>query len=89
MTELSRLARTVKVWETEILPARIAEYEPSWLDDQCLAGRIAWAWLSDQIGRMNERPEYAPNRSVQSETEMARSETKTAISETHLKRSET
>ena len=33
-------------WETEILPARLAEYEPSWLDDQCLAGRITWARLS-------------------------------------------
>ena len=32
-------------WETEILPARIAEYEPAWLDDHCLAGRIAWARL--------------------------------------------
>ena len=32
-------------WETEILPARVAEYEPSWLDEQCLAGRITWARL--------------------------------------------
>ena len=32
-------------WETEILPARLAGYEPAWLDDQCLAGRIAWARL--------------------------------------------
>ena len=32
-------------WETEILPARIAGYDPAWLDDQCLAGRIAWARL--------------------------------------------
>ena len=32
-------------WETEILPARVAEYDPAWLDDQCLAGRIAWARL--------------------------------------------
>jgi len=40
-------------WETEILPARIAEYEPSWLDDQCLAGRIAWARLKPRNGRMN------------------------------------
>ena len=39
-------------WETEILPARIADYEPSWLDDQCLAGRIAWARL---------RPRNAPS----------------------------
>jgi ATP-dependent Lhr-like helicase len=40
-------------WETEILPARIAGYEPSWLDDQCLAGRIAWARLKPRNGRMN------------------------------------
>ncbi|HEX3863482.1 MAG TPA: DEAD/DEAH box helicase [Stellaceae bacterium] len=32
-------------WETEILPARVAEYDPAWLDDHCLAGRIAWARL--------------------------------------------
>jgi len=29
-------------WETEVLPARIAEYDPAWLDEQCLAGRITW-----------------------------------------------
>ena len=32
-------------WESEILPARLADYEPEWLDDQCLAGRISWARL--------------------------------------------
>jgi ATP-dependent Lhr-like helicase len=37
-------------WETEILPARLASYEPSWLDDQCLAGRIAWARLRPRNG---------------------------------------
>ncbi len=29
-------------WETEVLPARIAEYDPAWLDEHCLAGRVAW-----------------------------------------------
>ncbi|MDN0082764.1 DEAD/DEAH box helicase [Crenobacter sp. SG2305] len=33
-------------WETELLPSRIPAYEPSWLDDLCLAGRIAWARLT-------------------------------------------
>ncbi len=42
-------------WETEILPARLADYEPSWLDDQCLAGRVAWARLRAPAGRSNER----------------------------------
>ncbi len=40
-------------WESEILAARIAEYEPAWLDDQCLAGRIAWARLTPRNGRPN------------------------------------
>ena len=55
-------------WETEILPARIAAYEPAWLDDQCLAGRITWARLAP--GHDNSRDpaataaqhQYAPRR---------------------------
>jgi ATP-dependent helicase Lhr and Lhr-like helicase len=37
-------------WESEILPARIADYDPAWLDEQCLAGRIAWARLTPRAG---------------------------------------
>jgi len=33
-------------WETEILPARIKDYEPFWLDAQCQAGKVAWARLT-------------------------------------------
>jgi len=33
-------------WETEVLPARMAEYDPLWLDGLCLSGEIAWARLS-------------------------------------------
>ena len=33
-------------WETEILPARVHDYEPEWLDDLCLKGRAAWMRLS-------------------------------------------
>ena len=32
-------------WESEILPARLAGYEPAWLDDRCLAGQVAWTRL--------------------------------------------
>jgi ATP-dependent Lhr-like helicase len=38
-------------WETEILPARLTGYEPAWLDDLCLAGRLAWARLRPRNGR--------------------------------------
>ena len=35
-----------RAWETEILPARLRGYEPSWLDALCIAGRTAWARLT-------------------------------------------
>ncbi len=29
-------------WESEILPARVEAYDPSWLDLLCLSGEVAW-----------------------------------------------
>ncbi len=46
-------------WETELLPARIAGYETAWLDDQCLAGRIAWARLTPASSLANGRERAA------------------------------
>jgi len=40
-------------WENEILSARIGDYEQDWLDDECLAGRIAWARLRPPNARPN------------------------------------
>ncbi|MDY0065614.1 MAG: DEAD/DEAH box helicase [Steroidobacteraceae bacterium] len=37
-------------WETELLPSRILEYEPEWLDEQCMAGRIVWTRLAPRNG---------------------------------------
>jgi ATP-dependent Lhr-like helicase len=33
-------------WEREILPSRICNYDPSWLDQMCLAGHLVWCRLS-------------------------------------------
>jgi len=33
-------------WESEILPARIADYDPTWLDALCVSGRLTWLRLS-------------------------------------------
>ena len=40
-------------WETEILPARLAHYDPVWLDDLCLAGHITWARLRPRNTKAN------------------------------------
>jgi ATP-dependent Lhr-like helicase len=33
-------------WESDVLPARLADYDPLWLDGLCLSGEIAWGRLS-------------------------------------------
>ncbi len=33
-------------WEADVLPARLGEYDPLWLDGLCLSGEIAWGRLS-------------------------------------------
>jgi ATP-dependent helicase Lhr and Lhr-like helicase len=51
-------------WETEILPARVAEYEPAWLDDHCLAGRITWARLRPRTPRPDGERGLTPVRTT-------------------------
>jgi ATP-dependent helicase Lhr and Lhr-like helicase len=36
-------------WEGEILPTRLIEYDPAWLDALCLAGEVVWARLTPPI----------------------------------------
>ena len=43
-------------WEKQVLPARVAGYDPRWLDELCLAGEVAW-------GRLTPRPETAASDS--------------------------
>ena len=33
-------------WEADVLPARLGDYDPLWLDGLCLAGEIAWGRVS-------------------------------------------
>jgi ATP-dependent Lhr-like helicase len=46
-------------WEREILALRVADYDPSWLDDLCLGGDVVW-------GRLECRPEgtQVPSRAA-------------------------
>src|SRR5205807_7408603 len=45
-------------WESEILPARIADYDPAWLDGLCLSGKLTWLRLSP--------PKLSPDRTNRS-----------------------
>jgi ATP-dependent Lhr-like helicase len=50
-------------WESEVLPRRIANYDPDYLDQLCLAGEVSWGRLSphpafdrDEDDRRRVRP---------------------------------
>ncbi len=46
LAQLEGFEAPASAWETEVLPHRISEYEPAWLDEQCLAGRFVWTRLA-------------------------------------------
>ncbi|MCE4280813.1 DEAD/DEAH box helicase [Xanthomonas hortorum pv. vitians] len=39
------------LWESELLPARVRDYQPAWLDELCTAVRTVWARLRPGGGR--------------------------------------
>jgi len=41
-----------KLWEQELLPARLEGYEPGWLDQLGLSGDIVWAPFERRVGRV-------------------------------------
>jgi ATP-dependent Lhr-like helicase len=50
LAQLEGFEAPASAWETEVLPNRISEYEPAWLDEQCLAGRFVWTRLAPRRG---------------------------------------
>ncbi|HEU5442210.1 MAG TPA: hypothetical protein VFU61_00200, partial [Steroidobacteraceae bacterium] len=60
LAQLEGLEVPAGAWETEILPARINEYDPAWLDEQCLAGRFVWTRLARR--RADSAPAAGPVR---------------------------
>jgi ATP-dependent Lhr-like helicase len=50
LAQLEGFESPAGAWETEVLPARITEYEPQWLDEHCRAGRFIWTRLAARGG---------------------------------------
>ncbi|MBV8200315.1 MAG: ATP-dependent DNA helicase, partial [Acidobacteria bacterium] len=46
LSQLEGFEAPAAAWEGEILPARMAGYDPLWLDALCLAGRYIWGRLT-------------------------------------------
>ncbi len=45
VAQLEGFEAPAAAWESDLLPARVDDYEMSWLDELCRSGRIAWARL--------------------------------------------
>ncbi len=46
VAQLEGFEAPAAAWETEILPARVNEYDPAWLDDLARAGRVVWTRIA-------------------------------------------
>jgi ATP-dependent Lhr-like helicase len=53
LAQLEGFEAAAGAWEKELLPARIADYDPDWLDAQCQSGRVVWT-------RLRSRKSLAP-----------------------------
>ena len=36
-------------WERHLLPGRVADYQPGWLDELCLTGEVTWSRLTPKV----------------------------------------
>jgi ATP-dependent Lhr-like helicase len=46
LAQLEGFEAPAAAWESDILPARVSEYDPHWLDEHGRAGRFAWVRLA-------------------------------------------
>src|SRR5205807_855160 len=51
-------------WESEILPARVADYDPAWLDNLCVSGKLTWLRLSPPKLQAEKSSSSSPVRST-------------------------
>jgi ATP-dependent Lhr-like helicase len=90
LTRLEGFEAPAAAWESDILRARVADYQSAWLDDLCTSGRFTWARLrsanpesSGRTTSLHATPiVLLPRRQLQawSKTSAARGEPEPALS---------
>ena len=55
LTQLEGFALPAAAWESEILPIRLREYQPEWLDQLCTSGRACWGRATMQATTTTQR----------------------------------
>ncbi len=61
---LDGIAAPAVCWEADLLPARVPDYDPAWLDALCIGGRAAWGRYSPPAGRPAGRRAAGPVRTT-------------------------
>jgi ATP-dependent Lhr-like helicase len=56
INQLEGFEGAAAAWESEILPTRVKDYDPAWLDDRCLAGQITWTRLKPRTNTGDNKP---------------------------------
>jgi len=58
--QLEGLEAGAAAWESDILPARMEGYDPSWLDNLCISGRVTWSRRTPPTGRASSPIRTSP-----------------------------
>ena len=60
LEQLEGMEAGAAAWEADVLPVRMEGYDPSWLDQLCVSGRVTWSRRSPPAGRASSPIRTSP-----------------------------
>jgi len=64
INQLEGVAIAAQSWEKTVIPARLADFSPHWLDQLCTSGYLSWLRLSTTITKNQDTRFLAPLKST-------------------------
>ena len=58
--QLEGMEAGAAAWEADVLPVRMEGYDPSWLDQLCISGRVTWSRRTPPSGRASSPIRTSP-----------------------------
>jgi ATP-dependent Lhr-like helicase len=60
LEQLEGMEAGAAAWEADVLPVRMEGYDPSWLDQLCVSGRVTWSRRTSPTGRASSPIRTSP-----------------------------